>query len=184
MMDREDLARIESVLWPKGPRRDVWAILDGARDRRIFSFLLNSYLNYSCLYSGTLAPELEIAAPYLVQLEYEDRFSRDLIEQSWGNSWGVFLRCDAGLQKLRRHLRGFLIVQDPRGRRMLFRYYDPRVLRVYLPTCNAEELRKIYGPISTCWTEDEQAQALLEFRFDGRKLERAGIALVSRNAAP
>ena len=90
-MSESPASRLEQYLWPRGVTRDVWAILDGARDRRVYGFLLDSYLNYSCLYAGTLAPELEVAAPYLVQLEHDDKYTRELLELAWGNSWGVFL---------------------------------------------------------------------------------------------
>ncbi len=165
------LRRLEDTLWPKGGARDVWAIVDGARERRVYITLLDSYLNYKCLYSGTLPPELEASAPYLVQLEHEDQYTRRLLNLAWGNSWGVFLKCDTSIETLRRHLRGFLLVQDWRARRLVFRYYDPRVLRVYLPTCTPEELRTVFGPIERFWMEDESPETMLEFRFDGRKLQ-------------
>jgi hypothetical protein len=178
-----ELSRIEQQLWPRGATRDVWAILDGARDRRIYGFLLDSYLSYSCLYAGTLHPDLEIAAPYLVQLEPEDKYTRRLLELGWGNSWGVFLKCDARMERLRRHLRGFLLVRDARNRRLVFRYYDPRVLRVYLPTCVATELAAVFGPIDRFWTEGEDASRLLEFRFDRKQLFQKTIDLTSDAAA-
>jgi hypothetical protein len=169
--------RIEQCLWQREDARDVWAILDGARDRRIFGLLLDSHLDYSCLYSGALPPELEIAAPYLVQLEPGDRYSRRLIERAWGNSWGVFLKCNASTERLRRHLRGFLRVQDHRGRRLVFRYYDPRVLRVYLPTCMGSELETVFGPIERFWAEAEDGRRLLEFRFERKALVRDSFAM-------
>lgn len=176
-------ARIERELWPRGITRDVWAILDGARDRRVYGFLLDSYLNYSCLYAGTLAPELEVAAPYLVQLEHEDKYTRQLLELAWGNSWGVLLKCDIRMERLRRHLRTFLRVHDQRGRRLVFRYYDPRVLRVYLPTCVAGELTAVFGPIDRFWTEAPSGGSLLEFRFDRSRLIQNEIALTAAATA-
>ena len=145
-------------------------IVDSARDPRIFSLLLGSYLEYSCLYSGTLPVSLETAAPYLVHLEYDDRRTRRFLEQAWGNSWGIFLKCDTRLHTLRRHLRGFLTVRGPSGGKLLFRYYDPRVLRVYLPSCSSEDLRTVFGPIERIWTESEPAGKIVEFGFDGAKL--------------
>ena len=172
---------IEEYLWPKGSMPDVWMIVDCARDqRRIFRFLLGCHLEYSCLYSGPLAPALEMAAPYLVQLDYGNEESRRLIELSWGNSWGVFLRSGTSLNKLRRHLREFLLVRDPQGRRMAFRYYDPRVLRAYLPTCNGEELRTVFGPIECFWTEGQKdVEHMQEFRFEGGKAVKKTLSLTS-----
>jgi len=39
-------------------------------------------------------------------------------------------------------------VQDAKGKDMYFRFYDPRVLRVFLPTCTPEELSDFFGPIA------------------------------------
>ena len=86
------LAQIEAILWPDGPRQNIWMILDGARSIEVFRFLLECHLEYSCLYSGPLAPDLEMAAPYLVQLDHGYRDTHRLIRRAWGNSWGVFLR--------------------------------------------------------------------------------------------
>jgi hypothetical protein len=178
IMDQNLLRKLEERFWPKGFTRDVWMIVDSARDRRIFGLLLECfYSRHTCLFVGKLAPELEMAAPYLLQLECDDAKTRRFLSCAWGNSWGVFLKCDTRQDALRRSLRSFLTVQDPQRRRLLFRYYDPRVLRLYLPTCNSEELRHIFGPVEIFWTEDESAASLLEFRFDGVKLVSKIVAL-------
>ena len=180
-MTDERLARIEEVLWHDSPSRDIWMIVDGARTVEVFRTLLECHLEYSCLYSGPLTPELEMAAPYLVQLERDYRDTHRLIQRAWGNSWGVFLRSGTSLKKLRRHLREFLVVRDTKGNRLVFRYYDPRVLRIYLPTCVTAELRTVFGPIEYFWTESESPEDMKEFRFRDRGLEEHTISL---GAAP
>jgi hypothetical protein len=60
-------------------------------------------------------------------------------------------------------------VRDERGNRLVFRYYDPRVLRVYLPTCTASELRRVFGPIECFWMESGDPEEL--FKFDYRAME-------------
>jgi hypothetical protein len=59
------------------------------------------------------------------------------------------------------------MVHDPDGRRLYFRYYDPRVFRVYLPTCNAEEMEQVFGPVLSYQMEDESARNLLVFERGG-----------------
>jgi hypothetical protein len=169
-----DVSAIERYFWPHGSNRDLWMIVDGARDRSILPYLQNSHFTFACLYSGTLPYQLEAAAPQLVQLEYDDKYTRALIQKSWGKSWGVFLKSEASMERLRKHLRRFLIVQSWKGQRLLFRYYDPRVLRVYLPTCVHVELDTVYGSAVKCfWTENEAPSALLQFDFtDGRLIQR------------
>jgi hypothetical protein len=144
-------------------------VLDLARDRRIHAALLESRLEFLCLYSGRLPRELEQAAPHLVELLPGHRLLDRLLDEGWGQSWGVFVKLNDPTQ-LRRHLRKFLKVQDETGRRLLFRWYDPRVLRAYLPTCTSSELREFFGPISAFHVESATGDRLLEFRFDGSAL--------------
>lgn len=169
-------ASIQSVLFPKGNRPGLWAIVDPARDQRIYWALENSFLNYACLYAGQLAPELERVAPHLVELDPDDKFMA-LLEQHRGESWGVFLSADIGLAELRRHLRTFLSVRDYSGRKLVFRYYDPRVLSVYLPTCQDNELKTVFGPIRSFWAEETSSGELLQFDFNGNSLQRKRLAL-------
>jgi hypothetical protein len=130
-----------------------------------------------------LAPEVEVAAPHVVQLDYNDKLTKELLNEGWGNSWGIYLRADSTLDRIRRHLRTFLTVQDHSGKRLLFRYYDPRVLRVYLPTCVAEELRTVFGPIECFWMEDRTGTSMLEFKIDRNKLVQNSIPLASQQKA-
>jgi hypothetical protein len=152
-------------------------IADAARDQRISAMLASSYLEHSCLYSGPLPVKLKSVAPYLIQLQYNDARTDRFIERGWGNSWGIFLKCDVRLDSLRRHLREFLVVRDPAGNLVLFRYYDPRVLRVYLPTCSPTELSAIFGPVERFWTEGDQADILVEFSLEKGKLLQRNVAL-------
>jgi hypothetical protein len=171
------LKQVESYLWPDGFRRNIWMIVDAARDRRIFWSLREFHLEHYCLYSGPLPAALEAAAPYLVQLDYDDEETRGFLRIAWGNSWGVFLRCETHASMLRRHLRTFLVVRDPAGRRLVFRYYDPRVLRIYLPTCNEEELERLFGPIACFWMEGGTARNLIEFHLNRGSLVQRTLLL-------
>ena len=171
--------RLHDMLWRSALNQDIWMILDCARDpQRIFRFLVECHLENRCLYGGNIPPALEMAAPYLVQLERDADETHRLIDMAWGNSWGVFLSSAAALTGLRRHLREFLMVRDGMGRRMAFRYYDPRVLRCYLPTCTRSELATVFGPIKAFWTEDEDSpDQVLEFGYPGENLRLRQLPL-------
>ena len=176
MIDPAFRDRIIEALWPPGSSDGVWAILDCARDERIYDALRTSRHDYLCLYSGRLPATLEAAAPHLVELAPTYAFTRNLIDMSWGHSWGVYVRIkDAS--NLRHHLRTFLRVQDESGNILLFRYYDPRVLRAYLPTCRANELKTVFGPVSGYLMESERGDSLIEFEFDGQRLHERQHAL-------
>lgn len=154
---RPDLRqRILDTLWPPGQAQhaSVWAVLDCARDPAIYRLLLESRLEFLCLYSGRLPRELEMVAPHIVELLPGHRFAERLLDEGWGRSWGIFARIDDPTA-LRPHLRKFLKVKDEQGRRMLFRFYDPRVLNAFVPSCTAEELGAFFGPVSAFVAEDE-----------------------------
>ncbi len=153
-------------LWPSR-RESVFVLLDAARDQRIFEMLQRSRLDYRCLFIGKLAPELARVAPYLVHLGSLSKETRQIIAEGWGNAWGVFVRAEVLLQELWRHFRGMLQVQDERGRQMLFRFYDPRVLRLYLPTCTPKELKRVFGPVDRFFLEDNSGQLLELENRDG-----------------
>lgn len=186
-MNDERKQAVLRAFWPDpgpSPRLGVWGILDCARDPRIYLALLESKLEFRCLYSGRLPRALEMVAPHLVELFPGNRLVHRWLDEGWSRSWGVFLKIEDP-SNLRHHLRRFLKVRDESGRRLLFRYFDPRVLRVFLPTCTAEELRHWFGPVHSLLAEEEGGDALLEFecgRNGALELTRHDIAaLASRS---
>jgi hypothetical protein len=156
---------------------NAYAVLDGASVEELLPKLYDLEPEFECLYRGELEPDMAEVAPYLVRLEPETEFADWVLEEGWGRHWGVFAVTDAGLRDAHKHFRGFLTVYDPDGKPLLFRYYDPRVLRVYLPTCNAGELRTLFGPVSCFLLEGEDPNTLLRFRLDGEALRRESITL-------
>jgi hypothetical protein len=172
-MPRPHPDTIIAALWrPRGDGTlpQIYAILDGARDERIHPMVMNADVECCCLYRGALHPELAHAAPYLLGLRPDAAFTSWLLTHGWGDSWGIFAESDAELRILRRHFRTFLMVYDGEGKPLYFRYYDPRVLRVYLPTCDAVELTTIFGPVNGYMAENEAGEGLLRYVRSGNEL--------------
>ncbi len=172
-MTPEQREQILQALWPQGAKSklSVWAVLDCARDPKIYLGLLESRLEFRCLYSGTLPRELEMVAPHLVELSPTNRLTARWLDEGWGQSWGVFLKVEDA-SNLRHHLRKFLKVQDEEGRRLVFRYYDPRVLRAYLPTCTPDESVTVFGPIDSFFVEAQEGTGWHQFSMQARALVR------------
>jgi len=147
------------------PALSTFVILDGAAIPDLLPKLEEESPEYACLYRGELEPDLAECAPYLVRLTSDSAFTRWVITEGWGNNWGIFAQAATDINTLRRHFRGFLMVVSPEGKRLYFRYYDPRVLREYLPTCNEEETRTVFGPIMTYVCEDIKTE-ILTFQTD------------------
>lgn len=97
------------------------------------------------LFTGTANEWHWTVAPYLFQVDSEllDWIAKKL----WKEPWGIFAMSKATMEELRLHFKKFLMVKLPDGKQWLFRYYDPRILKAYLPACEPWELQKFFGPI-------------------------------------
>lgn len=170
---------LEQLASSTGDGLQLFALLDGARDPLIYPELIASGMSHASLFDGTLPPDLAAAAPYLVDLESgESSYAEWLLQEAWGKSWGVFLLCGRRLGKLRKHFRTFLLVEHE-GKDVYFRYYDPRVLRVFLPTCGPEELAHVYGPVEAYFCEAKDPKTLLRFERCDEGLAMDEVALTA-----
>jgi hypothetical protein len=171
-----EIEKIVSQVWQSAdgdPSLQLYAILDAARDTRIHSRLAESGTEAVSLFRGDKARELADVAPYLVPLHREDIFTDWFFTYGWGNSWGIMIESAAGLKELGRHFQGFIMVYDPKGKPLYFRYYDPRVFRIYLPTCNESELKIVFGPVNSFYVEGDDPDYLIHYVLaDGKLVER------------
>jgi hypothetical protein len=155
--------RAIDCLWQLGGKPDqprygyLYAILDAARDPAIYLGLrrLSTSDQVMSLYQGPTARELAGVAPYLVSLGTGDRVFDWIWNNGWGDSWGIFFWSLVSMETLRDHFRRLTMVRGPEGQRMLFRFYDPRVLRVFAPTCDADQVKELFGPVARYMMEDE-----------------------------
>jgi len=164
----QETVQIIQQLWQNDDAQGepvVYAILDGARNNKIQPMLGKSGQRYSCLYEGSLNYELTLAAPYIIRLEKESDFTHELIQQCWGNSWGIFAiaYAPATLISVRRNCRKIAYVLNQNNKKYVFRYYDPRVFRIYLPTCDALEAAKVFGPVTEFVIEGDAPNKLHRF---------------------
>lgn len=146
----------------------LFAILDAARDPMVLVLLMQSDNEYQSLYEGEKGDTLAAVAPYLVKLPADSRLLRKLIALGWGQSWGIYLTCDQSFKDVRKHFRKFLMVKTDEGKEVYFRFYDPRVLRVFLPTCIPKEAEQFFGPVTAFYLEDEQPDNLLRIPVDNK----------------
>ena len=159
------------LLWqldeaPGEPRQDsLYAVLDAARDPRIYPGLrrLANTDQVLPLYQGAAATELAATAPYLVGLGTTNRVFDWIWQEGWGESWGIFVWSLVTPEVLRAHFRRLTMVQTEDGRRLLFRFYDPRVLLPFLQTCDAGQLSEIFGPVDLFLLETSDSTGIEDF---------------------
>jgi hypothetical protein len=155
----------------------VYAMLDAARGREVYDAILSCGMRYECLYDGKLSDALAEVAPYLVRLRAGHPFTDELLDDGWGKSWGCLVSTPLPIRELRSHLRRFLRVQTEDGKTLLFRFYDPRVLRAYLPTCTSEEIETFMGPVTRYMMEDTGGSSALTFEKRNASLSFAKTPL-------
>ena len=158
------LAAAPAALWPAVGRAEVYAVLDGARDRGISTLLGLWGLENACLHGEEISAGLRQVAPFLVRLEAGQEMAGRLLDRVWGQSLGVFAVAPGGtgFRAMQHHCRRLLRVLDPAGSVLLFRYYDPRVLRVFMPTCTPGQRAELFGPARR-WVMEDAAGAAVTF---------------------
>ena len=151
-MDDSPVEKLKETLFPEDGE-STYAVLDGASCEELIDHFIEFEPEHCCLYAGELEPDMEVVAPYLVLLERDHPFTEWLLANILGKPWGIFAHSPADFRAMRKHFRTFLMVKGPDGESLYFRYYDPRVLSIYLPTTNKEERNTVFGPVSAYFCE-------------------------------
>jgi hypothetical protein len=144
---------IESLIRARlRPEEKLYAVLDAARQpSALLEYIHGQGLPSYSLFSGRLARRLDHVAPFLVAVG-EDPGFLSLWEEYFGENYGVLLLSGAPTGELWRHLRGLFVSSDEDGNEYFFRFYDPRVLDLYLPTCTPHDLSSFLGPVGALFT--------------------------------
>jgi hypothetical protein len=168
--------------------KNVYCIVDGAADETLYPLLKNSDWNYLCLYKQgihfegeRMTDSLAATAPYLLHLDPDKLTVEQFVRMRTGRHQMIVLQSESFLADLAHHFSGMLKAMDEDGKIFNFRYYDPRVLRVYLPTCTEEEKHIFYGPADTFWAEGEENDVL---EFPRQKVETAEEEIIEKAEEP
>jgi hypothetical protein len=152
-----------------------YMVLDAARMQGFIFKARELNEHHHCLFQGDSEMVLGHVAPWLFLLDQnEDSFNEWLSENGEDDNWGVIMQADISDKEIIKHLRKFLMVLQEDGTELLFRFYDPRVLRVFLPACNADELVEFFGPIMAFIMEDDDGN-MLRFELDGGALKQIDL---------
>lgn len=98
------------------------------------------------LYLTTQYAELASCGPVLVAVEPDSPLAQAFTEH-WQASAGIWLESDADEHTLIAHLRSLIHVQLEGGVPAFFRYYDPRITRLWLADLTRGERDRLMGPV-------------------------------------
>lgn len=140
----------------------IFMVIDGASVPALLDRLYDHQPVYSCLLTGPLEPDMREVAPYLVELREGEGFTDWVLDDGFGHHWGIILRSRLSHQDARRRFRRLLFVRSAEdGASLFFRFYDPRVLRVYLPSCADSDLPPWFDDVDCYLIEGEIPGTLL-----------------------
>ncbi len=147
-----------------------YAVIDPDFCPQILAMIEQHHVEHAALLGRHFAPDLLRRSPHLVKLDPFSPFS-DWLLSGWGRSWGIYAVSSASMDTLREHFRSLVMVLDPSGTPLFFRYYDPRVFGVYLPTVNEQEADCVFGPVASYIFEEEDTHAILRFSRKNKLLK-------------
>jgi len=139
----------------------LYAIVDAARTPRIAELLRESVQQSRSLFDGVKGKSLDEVAPYVVKLDGPAPVLDSLVMEGWSLRWGIYFTSQLPLNDVRRHFRRFLMVEDDdSGEKFYFKFYDPFVLRAFLPSCAPRQRSDFFGDVESFLFEGKHGELL------------------------
>lgn len=126
----------------------LYGVFDAAQSDRILEILRTHRDAYESLFEGIKRETLADVAPYVVHFTEGSRSLLSLVSEGWGSAWGVFCEASSSLSDLKKHFRKLLnVTRETTEEPMYFRFYDPRVMRRFVPLLSERQRWLLYGDI-------------------------------------
>lgn len=148
-----------------------YIILDAAKTHARIVEAKRYNQRHICLYSGEAEERLHSVAPWLFTFWFNSNFAEWYLANGGQQHWGILFESEADFKTVYLHLKKFLYVKTETGKKLYFRFYDPRVLPTFLETCELEQLIEFFGPISKFIIELKNGQQM-EYSLNETKLEQ------------
>ena len=139
----------------------LYAVVDAARSDKVLVRLVDAQSSCPSLFAGTDREPLFSAGPFLVSPWEDADLFEWLTTEAWGAAMVVFLTSQAPYGQVLHHLQSLLKAVTEEDAEVLFRYYDPRVLRTYLSSCDAASAWRFMGPVVHWMAESDAGDELL-----------------------
>ena len=177
----------DAICEPVSVPCDIYAILDGAVVKQLPDAFESMNVRHACLFRGETDPLVLTRAPWLVKVEPESEVLAWILREGWGRNWGMFAAVprDTKFDAVLEHFRQFIQVRLPDGRIVFFRFYDPRVQRLFVPSCDAAQAAQLFSLPLAWMCESEEGTALISCTEKDGAVQRTERALSSfRDAIP
>lgn len=163
----ELLAKRAAALESLSAEENLYALVDAARDRRILALVDACDETSQSLLASPQGESLRQVAPYLVHIARGSALFEVLVNEGWGESWGIYLKATRPFAEVRNRLRQSLFVRNEEtGENLYFRFYDPRVLRLFWPTCTPRQKSEILGTEISAFLLENDADDILRLTLE------------------
>jgi len=162
----------------------LYGILDCAVDPSLYAHVQRlSPFSAECLFAGPFERELLEASPHLVALTPSDPLTQLWRSEGWGMNWGILLFAPGNIAQVRRRLRHFTQARLPSGEGpLLFRFWDPRVFRTYVPLVEPDQLPHWFEGIDTYVVEKPDGAGSLRYTLEDGQLQITESATPARQS--
>jgi hypothetical protein len=158
------------TLMDEHPQARWHAVVDGA----VLEGLLDPLYalgkrQFACLLAGRIEADVAHVAPYLVALGPDNPLA-GWLEARLSLPWGYVIESPLPFPALHLHLRRFSSTRGPRGEDLVFRFWDPRVLRSMPAILTAAQAAAFMEGISRIHLLDTDRTSSVEWDADAGKL--------------
>jgi hypothetical protein len=154
-----------------------FVLLDSARMGILIEKAWNLNPVHDSLFRGKSEENLRMVAPYIFSVEKNEAFKEWYLAEGWGHSWGVLVGADGSMKELHHHFRKFLLVKTEDRKELYFRFYDPRVLKSFLPTCDAPQILEFFGPVKYFIVEGDTKKEAVRFWQENGLLKQLTVSV-------
>lgn len=139
--------QFKQQLMPNSQQGVRYALVDSTRHEQLYNYI-TEHAVYQCLYSDIEAIRLARYAPYCIDLDRSPAFISHWFAhagQGWSLHWGWLFQSRLSLVELQHHFKKISHIQLPNKQQLLWRFYDPRVLKKTLPGLSHAQTSDAFG---------------------------------------
>ena len=175
------IENLKKELFNEDKEDNFYAIVDSAVDKMIDGhFESDDAIRYILYKDEEDKRDLELRAPYLIQLNKNDEFTKRVLNEGYGNNWGCFIKSNESVEVLVEHFCNYTkVYSEVHEQDVYIRFYDPRAMNKYFTILEQEEGKEFFSKIDAIYVEKvEESQILFKYSLNIDKLiQRQEISL-------
>ncbi len=143
----------------------AFCVIDAAASPDLYRLALENPGQSVSLFDGTPLEKNSAHGPHVISFGDDATLLASFVYGGWDANASIYLTSGEEFLNLAGFLKSLLLAKTEDGHRLLFRYYDPRVLRAFLPTCTPGEVAEFFGPVAA-WFAGENVMRWRKYSRD------------------